>query len=63
MGNRPDPDCPCCAGTGWVCENHLSTPWGKGSGECDCGAGKNCMCNPDGHVDWQEVYASIGETP
>lgn len=51
--------CEICGGSGWVCENHLDTPWGDRSGECECGAGKNCLCNPSGEVEWQAVYASI----
>ncbi len=55
----PDEDCPICNGTGWVCENHMDKPWGQNKvlGECDCGAGKNCKCNPDGEVEWAVIYA------
>lgn len=55
-----DRACELCAGTGWVCENHTTKPWGKnlGSGECDCGAGNNCVCNPNGEVEWAVVYAT-----
>jgi hypothetical protein len=43
--------CILCAGTGWVCEWHLSKPW-EGPGACGCGgAGTNCTCNPEGQVD------------
>jgi hypothetical protein len=38
--------CILCADTGWVCENHLTRPWG-GPNACPCGgAGAPCpMCN------------------
>lgn len=42
-------DCPICANTGWVCENHPDRPWGTRklrSDACECGAGKPCICNP-----------------
>lgn len=41
-------DCDICKGELWVCENHLNTPWGDREGQCQCGAGKNCLCNPHG---------------
>lgn len=53
-----DKTCETCKGTGWICENHMDTPWGCGLGECDCGAGCNCLCNPNGEVEWQAVYAT-----
>lgn len=53
-----DKACESCKGTGWVCENHIETPFGNGQGECDCGAGCNCLCNPHGEVEWQAVYAT-----
>ncbi len=54
-----DKTCETCKGTGWICENHMDTPWGSGPGECDCGAGCNCICNPGGeYVEWQAVYAT-----
>ena len=30
-----DKTCETCKGTGWICENHMDTPWGSGPGECD----------------------------
>lgn len=45
---------PCihCDDTGWVCENHLSRPWGgfsKRRDACQCGAEAPCrVCNPRG---------------
>lgn len=50
--------CETCKGEGWICENHMDTPWGTAPGQCDCGAGKNCLCNPNGDVEWQHCYAS-----
>lgn len=47
-----DPDCRRCAGTGWVCENHINKPWADGPDYdrdmrgCACGAGAPCpSCN------------------
>lgn len=55
--------CLCCKDTGWVCENHLDKPWGETGveGSCNCGAGTNCSCNPDGNADgvFDAVYASV----
>jgi hypothetical protein len=51
--------CKICNSTGWVCENHRNIPWGEEEGECECGAGKNCICNPDGHIEMTAVYASV----
>jgi hypothetical protein len=53
-----DKACEQCGGTGWVCENHTDRPWGAGPNECDCGAGRNCPCNPQGEVEWQVCLAS-----
>jgi hypothetical protein len=43
------PNCKCCDGTGWVCENHQDRPWGDMSQRkdaCNCGAGAPCpICN------------------
>jgi hypothetical protein len=38
--------CPCCDGTGWVCEEHQDQPW-EGPHACTCGAaGAPCPhCN------------------
>ena len=38
-----DPDCPVCAGLGWVCENHPNKVWDRDRG-CECGAGMPCEC-------------------
>ena len=54
-----DKTCEICKGTGWVCENHLNKPWGSDPGECECGAGSNCICNPNGEVEWDVVYATV----
>lgn len=52
--------CVHCRDSGWVCENHLSTPWGDGDG-CHCGgAGTNCVCNPTG--DTRGVFAVVYES-
>jgi hypothetical protein len=40
--------CELCHGELWVCENHPDKPWGDGESQCECGAGMNCTCNPDG---------------
>ena len=53
-----DKNCKLCLGTGWVCENHLEVPAGTKTGQCDCGAACNCLCNPNGEVEWEAVYAS-----
>jgi hypothetical protein len=44
-------ECKTCDGTGWVCENHETKPWGGVSTSedaCRCGgAGAPCpVCNP-----------------
>lgn len=52
--------CVICDGTGWVCEN-CETRWELKSGETCCGAGKNCVCNKNGDVDFSIVYASIDD--
>jgi hypothetical protein len=51
-----------CKGTGWVCENHDSKPWGDSPGECKCGAGKPCLCNPGATVEWDAVIASADQS-
>ncbi len=35
--------CTNCNGEGWVCENHLTKPWGGGF-DCCGGAGAPCPC-------------------
>ena len=30
-----DKACEVCKGTGWVCENHMDTPWGTAPEQCD----------------------------
>jgi len=54
-------ECQMCKGSGWVCENHLDRPSDVVTiGGCDCGgAARNCFCNPNGHAEFQAVYASI----
>jgi len=49
--------CEICEGTGWVCEN-CGTRWQLMNRETCCGAGQNCVCNPNGDVDWKVVYAT-----
>lgn len=47
--DRLEHTCPCCDGTGWVCEDHPDQPW-DGPHACTCGAaGAPCPhCNrPD----------------
>ena len=44
-------ECRVCGGTGWVCEDHETKPWGDVSTSddaCHCGgAGAPCpVCNP-----------------
>jgi hypothetical protein len=43
---REGPECPRCASTGWVCENHSDRAW-DGAKACGCGgAGMPCpSCN------------------
>lgn len=50
--------CEICQDTGWVCEN-CDTQWEIANGETCCGAGKSCVCNPNGDVQWQVVYATV----
>jgi hypothetical protein len=67
-----DPNCPHCAGDGWVCENHPERPW-EGSrlqNACTCGgAGMPCgLCNRDFGEDEQpalpaEFVADVGIDP
>ena len=49
--------CEICEDTGWVCEN-CGTRWELPDGRTCCGSGVNCICNPDGEVEWKMVYAS-----
>ena len=49
--------CEICEGTGWICE-FCETRWELAGGGTCCGAGKNCVCNPSGRVQWQEIYAT-----
>lgn len=49
--------CEACDDTGWVCEN-CGMRWDLAEGGTCCGAGKSCICNPNGSVDWQVVYAA-----
>lgn len=50
-------DCQVCDGTGWVCEN-CGTRWELLQGGTCCSAGKNCVCNPHGDMDWDHIFAS-----
>lgn len=51
--------CARCHDCGWLCENHPDTPSGLViEGGCECGAGMNCECNPNGHVEFEAVWAS-----
>jgi hypothetical protein len=48
--------CPICAGTGWICEEHPTLPWGHdGCG----GAGGPCICNPEGYVEMVQVFSEV----
>lgn len=53
MPATPDPDCPHCRGTGWVCEAHQDRPTTCATPDhpdaCDCGeVGTPCrLCLPD----------------
>ena len=44
---RPIPTCTTCFDVGWVCENHLTSPWDRSApAGCQCGAGMPCpACN------------------
>ncbi len=50
MREAPFPTkCGICLGSGWVCEEHPTRPWGgmtKSKRACECGAGAPCVCNP-----------------
>ena len=49
----PDP-CPLCNGSRWLYEDHPDQPWEHdGCG----GAGAPCICNPEGAVEWLQVFA------
>lgn len=48
--------CNVCEGTGWVCEK-CGTRWELVDGGTCCGAGEKCMCNPNGNIEWQLIYA------
>ena len=50
--------CDICNNTGWICEN-CGTQWEKENGETCCGAGENCICNPNGNFEFAAVYASV----
>ena len=56
--NEGNPDCPKCAGDGWVCENHPNKVWPSG---CSCGAGMPCECNllTRNKKVYKEVYSAI----
>lgn len=51
--------CLKCLDSGWVCEDHKDRPWGPlTDGGCECGAeGAPCSCNPEGVVEWKEIFA------
>ena len=50
--------CPVCLGARWVCEDHPDKPWEHD----DCGgAGLPCVRNPEGAVDFVEVFAEARE--
>ena len=46
--------CRDSAEPGWLCAAHPTQPWCHD----DCGSeGVPCICNPEGAVQWQEVFA------
>jgi hypothetical protein len=46
--------CAFCEGSGWLCADHPTRPFKHD----DCGAeGAPCVCNPQGAVLWEHVYA------
>ena len=50
-----DPNCACCDGTGWVCENHQDQPW-MSPHACTCGGGAPCpRCNRPRNGDAPEM--------
>ena len=62
-----DPNCPTCAGEGWVCEFHQNIPWRGGDQICCGGAGAPCpTCQPE-YADTTSTMrirtASIGPEP
>jgi protein involved in temperature-dependent protein secretion len=50
--------CDQCEDTGWICEN-CWTRWEKEDGTTCCGAGQNCVCNPNGEVNFIEIFSEI----
>lgn len=52
-------NCLKCLDSGWVCEDHEYMPSDVVSeGGCSCGgAAVPCECNPEGVVEFVEVYA------
>jgi hypothetical protein len=52
--------CKICENTGWVCEK-CGTRWELENGGTCCGAGSNCVCNPNGNVEWIAVHASTNK--
>lgn len=48
--------CPVCRGALWLCADHPTEPWPHEG----CGAeGFACVCNPDGAVEWREIYSEV----
>ena len=53
--------CPDCHGSGWLCDEHPSVPWGHD--DCD-GTGIVCGCNAIAVAPHKEVfveYDTLGE--
>jgi len=54
---EPQPSsCAICHGSRWVCEEHPTLPWEHDGWD---GAGAPCICNPEGAVEWREVFAEV----
>jgi len=56
MNQYPQPKLMCllCAGSGWLCEEHLTLPWSHDD-ECD-GGGIACRCNELAVAPHDEVF-------
>ena len=69
MPKAPQPDCPFCRGTGWVCEAHSHLPTDCATPDhpdaCHCGApGQPCdLCYPVTILNADELPLPAGFTP
>jgi hypothetical protein len=59
--DRSQSACKTCHGSGWVCEEHRDRPSAVTTADgCSCGAPATaCECNPNGHYDFEAMYASV----